>query len=193
MAGSTSTVSWDLPTLAGFLWTEQPGKLRAGGGRFVSDSWQQLQHHIQWEVAGEGVPLARPCQVLHHGYSKCATSHSGTETGTQNREPAHPAQAGTARQTTPEHTWHWAHGASTHNLAHNICTQLGQVQPATQHLYTVWPGTAGASTAAPWHVKARQFPGTQPSLCHHPCQTVLAPASTAQQSGDSGDLHMSRC
>lgn len=102
---------------------------------------------------------------------------------TQNMEPVHTAQPRTAGHATPVHTWHWARRASTRNLAHNTCTQPGQVQPGTQHLYTVWPATAWATTVAPWHMKARQLPNTQRSpLCHHPCQTVLAPASTAQHS-----------
>lgn len=155
----------------------------------------------QWKVAGEGVPLpdpARCCTTDTRGCPECAMSHSGTH-GTETGVPrtwslyTQPSQVqpgtqhlythGTGHTVPVGATWHTTLVRSPvrYSQEHNTCTQ-------------VWPATAGATTAAPWHVKARQFPRTQRSpLCHHPCQTVLAPASTAQQSGDSGDLHMSNC
>lgn len=75
VAGSTSTGSWDLPTLSRLLWTKQPGKLRAGGGgRLVRDSWQQLQQHIPMGGGRGRCPLARPCQVLHHRHKGLSPS-----------------------------------------------------------------------------------------------------------------------
>lgn len=97
----------------------------------------------QWEVAGEGVPLpdpARCCTTDTRGCPRVChepqwhTRHR--DRCTQNMEPVHTAQPGTAGHATPVHTWHWAHRASTRNLAHNTCTQPSQVQPGTQHLYT---------------------------------------------------------
>lgn len=123
VAGSTSTGSWDLPTIAGLLCTEQPGKLTASGGRrLVSDSWQQLQQHIPMGTDRGRCPLARPCQVLHHGHPECAMSHSGTyitKTGAPRAWNLYTQPSQVQLGTQHLNTGHWAHSASTHSLAHN--------------------------------------------------------------------------
>lgn len=135
----------------------------------VSDSWQQLQQHIPKGSDRGRCPLARPCQVLHHGHPECAMSHSGThstKTGVPRTwnlytQPSQ-VQPGTQHLNT-----HWALG-----------TQCQYTQPGTQHLYTAWSGTARNIT--PVHTLARYSQG------HYSCPMAregqIVPRDTALSS-----------